>query len=233
MRLLVFIAFMLAALPAAAQGDHGFQFVRVRYDDPRGPGMRWGGDAWAHDHPTAEHNFYTALERTTQIHLDGPPIVLALSDERIFDYPVLYLCEPGYWGMSDEEAANLREYLRRGGFILFDDFRGEREWAHFYEQMKRVLPDREPVELTADHPVWTIYYDIDPVAAPSNVSGGYFSHEDDRYLAFFDDDGRMMALSCFNQDIGDGWEWPDRNWDNVSTINFQMGINFVIYALTH
>jgi hypothetical protein len=234
MRAFVLIALcVLASLPAFAQGDHGFQFVRIRYEDPRGVSRRFGGDAWAHDYPTAEQNFYEALERTTKIHLDGPPLVLTLKDTQIFDYPVLYLCEPGYWGVDEEDVANLREYLQRGGFILFDDFRGEREWGHFYDVMKQVLPDREPVEIPPDHPVWTIYYDIDPVEAPSNVSGGAFSKYDDRYLAFFDDDGRMMALTCFNQDIGDGWEWPERNFENVSTINFQMGINFLIYAMTH
>lgn len=216
-----------------AQGDHGFRFVRIQFEDGMSSGWRRGGEAWSHDHPTGELNLYEALKRTTNIHVEGPPLVLTLKDERIFEYPVLYLCEPGFWTMDEEEVENLSEYLRRGGFILFDDFRGDREWAQFYEQMKRVLPDEEPVPLPPEHPVWSIYYDVDPVAAPSNVSGGWFSHEDDQYLAFFGEDGRMVALACYNQDIGDGWEWPERNLADASTISFQMGVNFLIYAFTH
>lgn len=223
----------LASSPASAQGDHGFRFVRIQFEDGQSSGWRRGGAAWSHDHPTGELNLYEALKRTTNIHVEGPPLVLTLKDERIFEYPVLYLCEPGFWTVGDEEAQNLSEYLRRGGFILFDDFRGDREWAQFYEQMKRVLPDTEPVPLPPEHPVWSIYYDVDPVAAPSNVSGGWFTHEDDQYLAYFGEDGRMVALACYNQDIGDGWEWPERNLAGASTISFQMGVNFLIYAFTH
>jgi len=229
------------ATPVAAQDDHGFQFVRIKYDDGNSGGEsgfggrrgRGRGGAWAHDYPTAEQNFHEALERTTKVHVGGANLILSLRDKKIFEHPLLYLCEPGYWVMDEEEEENLREYLKRGGFILFDDFRGEREYLHFLEQMKRVLPGKTATELPNDHPIWSIYYEVDPVAAPSNVSGGgYFTELDDKYVAFFDD-GRIIGLACYNQDIGDGWEWPDRNWGEVSTISFQMGINFLIYALTH
>ena len=99
--------------------------------------------------------------------------------------------------------------------------------------MKRVFPDLEPEEISPDHPIWDIYFDVDPVAAPSLVSRREYDQGEDRYMAYFDDKGRMMALANHNQDIGDGWEWPDRNFQNASTISFQMGINFVMYALTH
>ena len=99
--------------------------------------------------------------------------------------------------------------------------------------MQRVLPNREPIELPASHPIWSIYFDVDPVAAPSLVSGYLGSISADRYMGYFDDNGRLMALANHNQDIGDGWEYPDRDFENASTISFQMGINFVMYALTH
>jgi hypothetical protein len=175
-----------------------------------------------------------ALKRTTEVYVEGEPVVLRLSDKEIFEYPFLYLSEPGYWTMEEDEVENLREYLGRGGFILFDDFGREIEWVQLYEEMKRVFPEIEPREIPPDHPVWTIFYDIDPVEAPSLVGGrGYFTKFDDTYMGFFDEQGRMMALACYNQDIGDGWEWPDRNFEEASTISFQMGVNFLIYALTH
>jgi len=233
--LLIIILLLVAEMPGYAQGDHGFRFIRVEYEVDGGGGRferGRGGPGWAHDYPTAEQNFYEALNRTSKVFVEGPPLILKLSDERIFEYPVLYMSEPGFWSMSDEDEENLREYLNRGGFILFDDFRGDYQWMVFYEQMQRIFPGREPVELPPDHPIWSIYYDVDPVEAPSLVSGG-FSKFEDRYMAYVDDEGRIVALACHNQDLGDGWEWPDRNLENASTISFQMGINFLVYALTH
>jgi hypothetical protein len=238
------LRFLFAALfllpfspnPASGQSDGGFQFVRIRYGGEvqnEGFGRRRRRMApWAHDYPTAEYNFYEAVRRTTRVRVAGDPLVLDLSDDRIFEHSFLYLCEPGYWEMGSEEAANLARFLDRGGFILFDDFRGENEWMWFEEMMREVVPDIQPVEIPPDHPIWTIFYDIDPISAPSLVSGGY-GPSDDSYRAYFDKDGRMMAFACFNQDIGDGWEWPHRNLASASTISFQMGINFLIWALTH
>lgn len=230
--------------PASAQSDHGFTFVRIRYgNNATGWVRQFGDQTWSHDYPTAEYNFYEALERTTKIHVNRPPVVLELSDPQIFEYPVLYLCEPGYWEMSDEDVENLREYLDRGGFMFFDDFRGDVEWMQLVTQVERIYPDRSLVELPNDHPIWSIYYDVDPVAAPSLVSGsrgrrfgggrGGGPDTDDRYYGLFDDDGRMMMMICFNQDLGDGWEYPDFDYQDASLITFQMGVNFLIYALTH
>lgn len=223
--------------PTSVADDYGFRFVRIRFDADGVGGRSRGGAPWSHDHPTAEMHFYEALERTTQIYVEGPPLVLTLDDDRIFEYPVLYLCEPGYWEMGEADEENLREYLDRGGFILFDDFRGSEELEQLNRQLRRLYPDRVPVELAPDHAIWSLYYDVDPEAAPSMVggrgfgfgSGGY----EDRYYALFDDDDRMVALLLYNQDIGDGWEWPERNIEQASTIAFQMGVNFVLYALTH
>ena len=240
-RLLFFICLLGLAWPlhrAEAQSDHGFRFVRIQYGVGGLDGMgRFGGAPWSHDHPTAELNFYEALERTTAIRTVKQPVVLSLSDEAIFEHPVLYLCEPGYWTADDDEIDQLRAYLERGGFILFDDMRGEAEWDNLVYQMARVFPDRAFTDVPPDHAIWNIYYDVDPVEAPSNVRGGRFgggfSKFDDRYLALFDDNKRMVALVCYNQDIGDGWEWPELNFEDASTISFQMGINFLVYALTH
>ena len=230
---IIFAVVFSPAGESLAQADYGFRFARIRYDDASQRSWRRGGAGWAHDYPVAEENFYVALRRTTAIHVEEPYLVLDILDERIFEYPILYLCEPGYWRLREEGAAHLREYLNRGGFILFDDFRGDYEWYNLYEQMQLVFPGKEPQELPPTHPIWTIYFDVDPVAAPSLVSGYQGSTDADRYMGYFDDRGRLMALANHNQDLGDGWEYPNRDFDNASTVSFQMGINFVMYALTH
>ena len=222
-----------------AQSDHGFRFVRIQYGQQEEG--RWerrfrggGGPYWAHDYPRAELNLHMAMMRTTRIYIEGDPLVLRLDDARIFDHPILYICEPGYWELQAHEVDNFREYLDRGGFVLFDDFGRPEQLEQLQLQMEKVFPGIQPKEIPNDHPIWSIFYDVDPVEAPALVGGrGYFTKYDDQYLAYFDKNGRIIALACYNQDIGDGWEWPERSLGDASTITFQMGINFFIYALSH
>ena len=234
--LLAGVLLILGLGEVRAQSDHGFRFVRIRFDDPRGDrAFRGAGPAWSHDYPTAERNLHMALQRTTEVYVEGEPLVLRLSDKRIFEHAILYICEPGYWTLEENEVENLKEYIDRGGFLLFDDFRDEIELVQLESQMERVLPDLIRQEIPPEHPVWSIYFDIDPVEAPSLVGGGWEPRNkySDTYIAYFDKTGRIVAIACYNQDIGDGWEWPQQSLGDASTISFQMGINFLIYALTH
>lgn len=228
-----------AQAPPIILGEH-FRFVRVKYDANQGEGGRygrWRRNAWATDWPAADANLHAAIERTTNIPLAGKPIYLTLRDEAIFQYPVLYITEPGYWHIYDDEVENLRRYIDRGGFLIVDDFHDYGDgitgpqWENFYNNIKRVFPDIEPVELPRDHPIWSIYYDIDPLTAVSTK--GRFDFDDDTYYGMFDKNGRMIVVICYNQDIGDGWEWPGRNLGDASTVSFQMAINFIMYALSH
>lgn len=253
MRFVLILLFCLFASDAFAQRSsppivlgENFRFVRVKYDSNPDRSTRRGWrrrGAWATDWPAADENLHMAIERTTKIPLAGEPIVLTLKDPEIFQYPVLYITEPGYWYIHPEEVENLREYTTRGGFLIVDDFHdfGDEqvgpEWDNFYANIKQVFPDREPVRLSDDHAIWSIFYDIDPLAAVSTKwqSGEvpWLDMDDDTYYGIFDDEGRMMVVICYNQDIGDGWEWPGRNMGEASTVSFQMAINFIMYALSH
>jgi hypothetical protein len=226
-----------------AQDDYGFRFVRVIYDDVyrgfrdrsfnfyqgfRGRGGRGGRGMWATDYPTADLNLNEAIKRTTKIPIVGEPLALSFNDPKIFEYPFVMITEPGFWLTNDEEVKNMQKYFARGGFMLIDDFhdfggKGP-QWYNMYNNIKRVFPDREPVWLDKNHPIWSIYYDIDPSEAPSTKPG--FTKYDCQYYAIYDDNGRMMCVICYNQDIGDGWEWP-ASLAEASTVSFQMGINFI------
>src|SRR6266567_2893997 len=130
--------------------DAEFQMARVKYHTigtagSHGIRQPW----WAIDYPLAEEHFFAALRRVTNIQVAEDERHLELTDKRIFQYPFLFLQQPGQgnWRPSNEDAANLREYLARGGFLLVDDFHGERDWAIFETAIKRVLPDRPIVEI--------------------------------------------------------------------------------------
>lgn len=211
-----------------------FQFVRIRYN---GYMDSWGGGRWVppwmHDYPRAERNFLKILSELTVVETTPESyLILDLDDPRIMDYPLLYVSEPGYWDVTEREAANLREYLARGGFVIFDDFRGSSEWINFTNCMKKVSPARDLQELTLDHPVFHCFYDIEtldmipPYEVPSPGP---------KFYGLFDQNGRLQAVANFNNDIGDYWEWSDDVLTpiNLSNEAYKFGINYVIYGLTH
>ena len=233
-----------ASHDSGATGD-AFTFVRVQYDSMSGGwGEDWGrgGETWSIDYPDADINFLRGVTRLTHIHINRNPTVLRLEDDRIFEYPFLYMLEMGRAGgpqFSDKEMQNLREYLLRGGFLFIDDFWGRYEWDTFYQAFARVFPDRPVVELDKDHPIFHCFYDID---GPQMIPGIWNAHnqakEDaDRAhnRAILDDDGRVMVLINWNSDIGDGWEhtYTPAYPTKYANLAYQLGINYLIYAMTH
>ena len=211
-----------------------FQFVRIRYNgylDFWSMG-RWGPPPWMHDYPRAEKNFLKILLEMTSIETTTDSfIILDMDDSQIMNHPILYVSEPGYWDITDREADNLREYLSRGGFVIFDDFRGISEWNNLAGAMRKVLPDRSFQQLPLDHPVFHCFYDIETLdmVPPYGVPGKPTFH------GILDEQGRLLAIANYNNDIGDYWEWADDSLAPVSFSNeaFKFGINYIIYGMTH
>jgi hypothetical protein len=226
-----------------------FTFARIAYntDGSRGFGG-WG--SYMTDYPDSDLNFSFRLQQLTSLKVNPRPVTLRLTDEALFDYPFIYMLEVQRLDFTDEDIACLRRYLLNGGFLMVDDSwdwsppRGA--WANFAPQMKRVLPDLEPVELGLDHPIFHCVFDlkakpqvpgIDWARAngPSSTSerGSGPSH----YYGWFDSKGRMMVLFCRNTDLGDGWEregeeeWYFHQYSEKQA--YPMGINVVFYAMTH
>jgi len=231
-----------------------FTFVRIRYSSGydeygRGYGRRgFGGGRWATDYPDSDLNFSFRLHQLTSMEVDPDGVVLELTDPKLFDYPFIYIVEPGYLVFSQEEVDALRRYLLNGGFLMVDDFWGEDEWFNFYYEIKRVFPDRELVELELDHPIFHAVFDLKErpqIPSIGHALGGRaygitWERNDARevhYKAIFDDKGRMMAIICHNTDLGDGWEREGENeWyfhEFSEKKAYPLGINIVFYAMTH
>lgn len=219
-----------------------FSFVRLRYDSQYSSGGFGFGAAWSIDYPAADENFLRGVKRLTNIKINSDPIVRRLDDEDIFNYPFLYALEMGNNGgvsFTGEELRNLREYLLRGGFLFIDDFWGSREWENFYRTFSQLFPDRDLVELSRDHEIFHGFYDVDgPQMIPAMGNPDNIPEADVPYAsnwALLDDDGRVMVLINWNSDIGDGWEhtyhpaYPTRYANQA----YRLGINYLIYALTH
>ena len=220
-----------------------FFFTRGIYSG--GSGNEDWGARWAVDYPKAELQFLTALRRLSVVDAYDSENALALDDPRLRRFPFLYILEVGYMSLSEAEVVALRDYLLAGGFLVIDDFWGTWAWQNFESEISRVLPGRAIVEIPREHPVFHVFYDIDEILQVPNVyqagfvSAGGPTHEYDGYVThvrgIFDDDGRLMVLINWNTDLGDAWEWADDpNYPlKFSTFAFEMGINFVIYAMSH
>ena len=232
-----------------------FTFARVQYS---GYGRGFGG--WRVDYPDADLNFSYRVEQLTAIKADPDGEVVEFASDKIKEYPFVYITDPRSISLGDDEVKGFREYLLNGGFFMADDFWSKSEWDAFYREMKRVLPDVEPVDLPVEHPLFNHVFPLnEKPQVPSEDwyrSHGYSSGQealDDgvtwetkryettpplpAYYAYFDDKGRMMGVACHNTDVGDGWEeegatpWYFKHFSEPKS--YPMGINILIYAMTH
>jgi len=225
-----FFRFVSGSLPAVTYDSH-FAFTRIRY----GARVGRGASGWEHDYPTADRNFAAILDYITnmRVHLDGSNI-LDLDDPRIFENPVIYMSEPGYWTTDEAEAANLRAYLLKGGFIIFDDFDGAAEWQNLVRQMKLVLPEHAFIRLDVSHPIFQSFFGLKTLDIPHPMLRGI----EPVFFGLFDDDdtsGRMLGIANFNNDIGDYWEWSAEGLYGDAPTNdaYRLGVDYLVYAMTH
>ncbi len=225
-----------------------FTFVRVRYNS-----YGRGGGSWATDYPDSDLNFSLRLQQLTSLKVNPNPIILDLTDDRLFDYPFLYMIEPGSLYFSEPEVQSLRRYLLNGGFLMVDDFWGDDQYENLRRELARVFPDRTPTEVPISHEIFHCVYDIKEkpqIPAINNARIGpdgelitweYARDGSDtrtpHYRALYDDEGRIMVFICHNTDLGDGWEREGENkwyFEEFSVKKaYPMGINIVTYAMTH
>lgn len=227
-----------------------FTFARVKFRPSRwGPGnYAWGLDLkWNHDWPRADEHFLKILQETTSIGPNPESVIVGFDEPALFDYPVVYVSEPGYWTLNEKETTNLRAYLKKGGFVIFDDFFG-RATLNLEERMREVLPEARFIEIPMDHPLWDSFFKInepprDRTGQPggSNLvrSMGYGGRgAPSTYMGIFEDNDpskRLMVIANYNADIGEFWEWSDTGQDPIDLSNeaYKVGVNYMIYALTH
>lgn len=221
-----------------------FTFVRIKYDS-------WGRGGWFVDFRDSDLNFSLRLQQMTSLKVNPEPIVLELTDPKLFDYPFIYIIEPGSLEFRPEEVVLLRRYLLNGGFLMVDDFWGDEEYYNFYQQIRRVFPDREPMEVPLEHEIFHTVYDmkekpqLPAVGVATNnrgtgVTWEYRPGSDTsvpHYRAIRDDADRIMVFICHNTDLGDGWEeegvdpWYFEEFSVKKA--YPLGINIVTYAMTH
>lgn len=220
--------------------DGRFTFARLRYmSTPAGYYYR-GLPAWAHGYPEAEHNLSKILSEVSLLapHVDVTN-AFAIDDPQLFRYPVAYMTEAGYWTLMPREIVSLRAYLQKGGFIIFDDFRddlyrGGGGWNHFEANMKRVIPDAHFVDLPPTHPIFHSFFEIDSF----DIVSQYYDEGDPIFRGLFEDNDpskRLMAMVNFNTDVSNYWEFSSEGLRPLDESNqaYKLGVNYIMYGLTH
>jgi hypothetical protein len=219
------LTWLLASLAAALQPSmsnaqenpsSAFTLARIKY--------RGGGD-WYND-PSIIPNLLKFMKQNTGMNLGVDEKHVALLDNELFVYPVVFVTGHGRMVFSPEEAQQLRAYLTSGGFLYADDDYGMDKF--FREAMKQVFPDKQWIELPFNHPIYHCHFDF-PNGVPK-------THEHDggapKAFGLFHE-GRLVAYYTWNTNISDGWADPEVHGDTpeVRTQALQMGTNIVVYAL--
>jgi len=213
----------------------------------RGGRSNWrsGGTSWAVDYPKGDRTFVSLLRRFSTIDARSveQPVNLE-DDDDVFYWPFLMVGLAGYWQLTDDMAAKLREYLLRGGFLFCDSFFDSGSWAGFSAGMRQIFPDRPIVDLEADHPVFHSVYDIGNLAdtqIPNFNSlrgggGGWLGDgREPHWRGIFDDSGNLMVLIAFNNDVADAWQWSDHPGYPADKVNLalRLAVNIAVYAMSH
>jgi len=235
-------------LPPDWKDKGEWTFARLMY--PPGPNdgyrgrfdgdWRLGLSLWTQDYPRADRNLAQAVRRLTLVQARSVEQAVNLEDgDEVYNWPWLYAVQTGEWGLTPEEAKVLREYLLRGGFFMADDFHGQEEWEVFESRIKLVFPDRPIVEIPNSDPIFHTIFDLDDrfqIVGAEHIfegskNGGKVAH----WRGIYDDKGRIMVAITFNSDVGDSWEWAGdpRYPQKYSEMGIRLGVNYIIYAMTH
>jgi hypothetical protein len=211
--------------------DGRFTFARIRYSQGDDGGFR-RDIKWAHDYPRGERHFTKILSELSTLRVRTQDSnILALDDPELFKFPVAYLCEAGFWRPTDAEVLGLRNYLLKGGFIIFDDF-ARNDWFNFESQMRRALPELRAVRLTPQDKVFDSFYHITdltyfhPYYGMPSEFWGYYENNDRSQ--------RLLAIVNFNNDLSEHWEFSDEGFFPLEASNeaYKLGVNYLIHALT-
>jgi hypothetical protein len=236
--------------PGPTTNDGRFQFCRIMFRS-----SRYGdGGGWGVDFPRGDINISIRFSELTKAPVsfdrnkEPNYFVVRLTDPQMFQCPFVMLTEVGTAYFDEEEAAALRTYVEKGGFVWADDFWGERAWEFWEEQLRKALPRHEfpIVDLPKDHALFRAQFVMTktpPQIASINHwynTGGTSERGAESAVpharAILDKEGRIMVLMTHNTDIGDSWEREADDptyFYNFSVDGYAFGINVLIYTMTH
>lgn len=223
-----------------------FTFVRIRFDTSQyaqyygyNNVLGDGGPPWSHDYPVAGRHLMKIMSELSKIDamLDVNEPILSLDDPVLFKFPFAYLAEVGFMNLTDKEIEGMREYLKRGGFLLVDDFRSAGQFYNLQQHVKRAFPELELKKLDISHPIFNCFFSIKTIELNPVYGGGFGSREpvNPEFWGLEDETGRLMMIINYNYDVSDFWQFSDNPFRPIEETNdaYKFGVNYIIYALTH
>ncbi len=229
---------------AGERQEAEFAFTRLRFPTRGGYGgfgsFRANG-GWSEDYPKADRLFVEGVVRLTRLNARLYQEVADPNSDDLYDWPWLYAVNVANWDFTPEQATRMREYLLKGGFLVVDSFHGSAEWPSFLVGMQKIFPDRKIEDLDNKDEIFHVLYDLDErfqVPGYQYIST-HRTYEmdgfDPKWRAIRDDQGRIMVLIGYNMHIGDAWEHADDPWypERFSSLAYRLGINYIMYAMTH
>lgn len=223
----------------APQYDGRFTFARLKYTTGPGGYYFQGLPAWAHGYDDysgkrSETNLDKILNSITDMnpHVDGSAVVDVASPD-LFKYPIVYATEPGFMELDDKDVKNFRTYLLKGGFVIFDDFRGY-DWDNFQQTMERVLPGEHLIQLDVKQPIFHSFFDIQSL----NFVQFYDRGGPAMFYGMFpnnDTSKPLQLIANFNNDVSEYWQYSDAGFAPIDLSNeaYKFGVNYIIYGMTH
>jgi len=193
---------------------------------------KFGGTGWSHNYPSSDQHFAQVVSEATNIDVQHLSYrIVELGSREVFDYPFAIVSEPGEMALTDHEVENLRQFIDRGGFVLMDDFDGQRDLSTLQRNLHRAFPDRDLVRMTKEHEIFDVFYRIDQL----NVMSPYLVDGEPVFYALMNKKGQIGVVAAYNNDLENFWDYIDRGEYPLkpSIEAFRIGINSVIYSMTH
>lgn len=192
----------------------------------------FGGYGWAHNYPSSDQNLGQFVSDTTNIEITNQSYLwVELGSDAVFDYPFAYISEPGEMDLTEKEVSNLREYIERGGFVFMDDFDGPQQMGNMRQQVRRAFPQNDWVPLDISHSIFDTPFQLDDLHAMDDYVPGGFTV----YYGMFNDMGDLVMVAGHNNDLMNFWDWFDEPGTPIgpATDAFRLGVNYMVYSLTH
>ena len=230
--------------------DGSFVFCRIAFRyAPYGD-----GGSWSVDYPRADLNLPFRMGQLTTVPISrdrsGEPnhVVLNLTDPHLFQCPFIMMTEVGALFLDDAEAAGLRLYLEKGGFLWADDFWGEYAWQVWEHEIRKALPEGEfwMGDLPLAHPIFHTVYNVPVIPQIPSIShwfnSGFQTSErgwdsaTPHVRAIKDANGRIVVVITHNTDFGDAFEREGENreyFERFAGPGYAVGIDVLLYSMTH
>lgn len=221
-------------------------FTRIRFDTSQYANLYGynnvlgdGGPPWSHDYPVAGRHLMKIMSELSKIdgNMDINEPIFAFDDPMLLKFPFAYIAEIGFMNLNDAEIAGMREYLKRGGFLLVDDFRGAGQFYNLQQHVKRAFPELDLKKLDSSHPIFNCFFSIKTEDVKPVYGGGFGTREtaNPEFWGLEDETGRLMMIVNYNYDVSDYWQFSDNPFRPIEETNeaYKFGVNYIIYALTH